>query len=304
MRPRLLVAFLLLLQSPADAAGLTAYTEELPPLNYQQGQQVTGFASELLMAMASKAGLALKLQLLPWSRAYVTVQATPDTVLFSTVRTPERENQFRWVGPIGKRRIYLYRLSQRDEIKVTDIRQLKQWRIGTIFASASQKQLQQLGLRPGVEQDSAPDDASNLAKLRMGRVDLLAMLDWAMHWQLRQTGMMDNQIRPVALLDGQAQYWFALNRQTPETTIRQLQNALEVLNRNGELKRLRQKYIGTEDVAGELADFSPQLRPDVVPVTAEADTLPAHCTEPGRSSSLLHKHRPGPDNTCPLKPGY
>ena len=304
MRSRLLVAFFLLLQTPVDAAGLTAYTEELPPLNYLQGQQVSGFASELLAAMASKAGLALKQQLLPWSRAYATVQTTPDSILFSTVRTPERENQFRWVGPIGRRHIYLYRLSQREDIRLTDSRQLGRWRVGTIFASASQKQLEQLGLRPGQEQDNAPDDASNLAKLRMGRVDMVAMLDWAMHWQLRQTGLPDNQIRPVALLDGQAQYWFALNRQTPDAVVNQLQNALDVLVRNGALKRLRQKYISTEEIPGELADFSPQVRQDAPPVLADNEKQSVRCTEPGRSSGLRHKRRSGPDGNCPLKPGY
>lgn len=304
MRLRLLVGFFLLLPLPADAAGLTAFTEELPPLNYLQEQQVTGFASELLTAMASKAGLALRLQLLPWSRAYVTVQSTPDTILYSTVRTAERENQFRWVGPIGKRHIYLYRLSKREDIRLTDIRQLAQWRVGAIFASASQKQLEQLGLRPGIEQDNAPDDASNLAKLRMGRVDMVAMLDWAMHWQTRQTGMPDNQVRPVALLDGQAQYWFALNRQTPDATIRQLQNALDVLTRNGELKRLRQKYIGTEEYPGELVDLYAQLRQDGPLLLADNDKPSARCPEPGQGSGWRHKHRAGPEGICPLKPGY
>ncbi|WP_218645072.1 ABC transporter substrate-binding protein [Aquitalea sp. LB_tupeE] len=293
-----------MLLPPSYAAGLTAYTEELPPLNYLQGQQVSGFASDLLTAMASKAGLALRLQLLPWSRAYATVQTTPDTMLFSTVRTPERENQFRWVGPIGKRHIYLYRLSKREDIRLTDIRQLGQWRIGTIFASASQKQLEQLGLRPGIEQDNAPDDASNLAKLSMGRVDMVAMLDWAMHWQLRQSGMPDQQIRPVALLDGQAQYWFALNWQTPDATIRQLQNALDALARNGELKRLRQKYIGTEDFPGELADFGAQLRQDGPLLLRDSDKPSAPCPEPGLGSGWRHRHRAGPEGICPLKPGY
>jgi polar amino acid transport system substrate-binding protein len=97
----------------------------------------------------------------------------------------------------------LYRLEKRDDIHLSQRGQLRQWRIGTLFASASQQQLQQLGLPVGTGQDSAHSDAANLAKLKLGRVDLIAMLDWAMHWQLQQAGLPERTVKPAALLDGQ-----------------------------------------------------------------------------------------------------
>lgn len=151
---RLALAFLFaLLLSPVHAAAITAYTEDLPPLNFQQGGQLTGYASELLTAMTARAGIPLHQQLLPWARAYTLVQSTPDTLLFSTVRTSEREPLFRWVGPISPRRVYLYRLEKRHDIHLSHRGQLRQWRVGTRFASASQLQLQQLGLPAGTGQD-------------------------------------------------------------------------------------------------------------------------------------------------------
>ncbi|WP_089082882.1 substrate-binding periplasmic protein [Aquitalea magnusonii] len=260
MHLRLSFRLALLLSLPAHAAGLTAYTEHVPPLTYQQDGQIRGYASELLTTMAGKAGLTLRQQLLPWPRAYVTVLNTPDSVLYSTVRTPEREQQFRWLGPIGKRRVYLYRLAVRNDIQLTTPGQLQQWRIGAVRGSASQTQLQQLGLRPGIEQDNAPDDASNLAKLRLGRVDMIAMLDWAMYWQLQQAGISSQQIRPVALLDGQEQYWFALNRQTAASTITRLQNALRGLEHSGFVAQLQQKYLGPDKQTAALPDFSQQFQ--------------------------------------------
>lgn len=255
---RLAPAFLLaLLLSPAHATGITAYTEELPPLNFQQGEQLTGYASELLAAMAARAGIPLHQQLLPWARAYTLVQNTPDTLLFSTVRTSEREPLFRWVGPISPRRIYLYRLEKRDDIHLSQRGQLRQWRIGTLLASASQQQLQQLGLPVGTGQDSAHSDAANLAKLKLGRVDLIAMLDWAMHWQLQQVGLPERTVKPAALLNGQGQYWYALNPQTPDDTVNRLQTALDDLVKTGYAQRLRQKYMGRENIPAGIADFSP-----------------------------------------------
>lgn len=255
---RLAPAFLLaLLLSPAHAAGITAYTEELPPLNFQQNGQLTGYASELLAAMAARAGITLHQQLLPWARAYTLVQNTPDTLLFSTVRTSEREPLFRWVGPISPRRIYLYRLEKRHDIRLSHSRQLRQLRIGTLFASASQLQLQQLGLPIGTGQDSTHSDAANLAKLKLGRVDLIAMLDWAMHWQLQQAGLPERMVTPAALLNGQGQYWYALNPQTPDDTVIRLQTALDDLVKTGHVQRLHQKYMGRENIPAGIADFSP-----------------------------------------------
>jgi polar amino acid transport system substrate-binding protein len=257
MRPSLVFALALLLLSPAHAAGITAYTEELPPLNFQQGEQLGGYASELLAAMAERADIPVHQQLLPWARAYALVQSTPATLLFSTVRTTEREPLFRWVGPISPRRIYLYRLEQRHDIRLRHAGQLKQLRIGTLFASASQLRLQQLGLPLGAGQDSTHSDAANLAKLKLGRVDLIAMLDWAMHWQLQQAGLPENLVKPAALLDGQGQYWYALNPQTPDDTVKRLQAALDTLVRTGYTQQLRLKYIGRESIPAGLADFSP-----------------------------------------------
>lgn len=256
MCSRLLLLFVLLCGHPAIASTLLAYTEELPPLNFLQHDKVSGFSSELLQAMADKAAIPLSLQLLPWARAYAMTQSTPGSLLFSTVRTPERENLFRWVGPISPRRIYLYRLAGRRDIQLHSIEQLRQLRTSTLFESATQKRLLELGLRIGQEQDSGRSDAVNLGKLQLGRVDLVAMLDWAMAWQLQQAGLDAHLVQPVALLDDTRQYWYALNRQTPDDTVRRLQAALDALEQSGYTERLRQKYMGRDKVPAHIADFT------------------------------------------------
>ncbi|WP_293759813.1 transporter substrate-binding domain-containing protein [uncultured Aquitalea sp.] len=249
-------ALSLCLALPAFAADIAAYTEELPPLNYQRQDQVAGFASDLLAAMADKAGLSVSRQVLPWPRAYAMVQNTPDTLLYSTTRTPEREDQFRWVGPIGQRRIYLYRLERRKDIRLHTQDQLLQYRVSAMFESASQKRLQEMGLVLDKELDVGRSDLVNLTKLKAGRVDMVAMLDWAMAWQLPQAGMKPTDVKPAALLDGRHQYWFALNRQTSELKAQRLQAALDGLVKSGFVDHLRQRYLGKDAAPADLADFS------------------------------------------------
>jgi len=85
---------------PAD---LTYITEQYPPFNYEEHDQLQGIAVELLDAVTATMGDRLtedKIRLMPWTDGYQTTLNQTDTVLFSTVRLPEREASFKWVGPI------------------------------------------------------------------------------------------------------------------------------------------------------------------------------------------------------------
>lgn len=114
----MLILLLLGLARPAIATGMTAYTEELPPLNYQDGGQVSGFATELLQTVMQQAGYSVDIQLMPWARAYRLVMEGPDRIIYSITRTPQREPLFHWVGPISPRQIKLYRLNSRSDIQI------------------------------------------------------------------------------------------------------------------------------------------------------------------------------------------
>ena len=41
-----------------------------------------------------------EIQLVPWTEGYQAALKGNNTVLFTTARTPEREQAFKWVGPI------------------------------------------------------------------------------------------------------------------------------------------------------------------------------------------------------------
>lgn len=243
MKPPLLAACLaaLWLAMPAAAANIKAYTEALPPLNYEENGQVSGYASELLRLMASDAGHAVQLVVMPWMRAYRTVTDQPGDALYSIVRTPAREKLFRWVGPIAPRRIEVYALASRPEVVVRQPADLLRFRHGVMTASSAADQLQQLGV-PSPRLEYGQSDEVNLKKLLLGRSDTVVMLDWAMHWQLRQQQVDPARIRPVWTLDQRYQYWFAFNKDTDPAVLHSLQQALDRLRADGRLAALRKRY--------------------------------------------------------------
>lgn len=223
---------------------LRGFTENLAPMNYEEDGRAEGFGSELLRMIAGEAGLPLSIEVLPWLRAQQQAAAQRHTVLFSLTRTAERETQFQWVGPIVARRILLYRLDRRSDIKPTSLKKLDGLRVGVVRDSAAARQLLADGLRPDVDLEFAQDDAANLRKLMAGRMDLLVLLDLAAAWHLRRLGLPASTLQPVLPLDVDKSYWYGLPVDTDPALTRRLQEALDRLKRDGRYERLRLKHFG------------------------------------------------------------
>ena len=90
-----------LASASAGAGVLTLLTEENPPFNFTEKGTLHGSAAEIVLDMATRAGLPVKTVVLPWDAAYVRAQGEKDTCLFSTARLENRERLFLWVGPIA-----------------------------------------------------------------------------------------------------------------------------------------------------------------------------------------------------------
>lgn len=222
---------------------LLGFTENLPPLNYLDGNGPQGFSVELLRMMVTAAGIGLELHVLPWQRAVQAAESSPNSVLFSLTRTPERDAQFQWVGPIAQRRILLYKLASRRDLTLTQLSDLAGFRIGVVRDSAADRQLQASGLKPGVHLEHGLDDATNVRKLLAGRMEYVALLDWAAGWNLRQMQLPYGTLQPVMEQDASRAYWYGLRLDTDATLVRRLQAALDALRRDGHYERLRQRYF-------------------------------------------------------------
>src|SRR5450830_1522703 len=84
---------------PSASPQLYLMTEASPPVSMLEGKKVIGSGTEKVEEIMARTGTAYHLELLPWKRAYTTLQQRPDACLFSTTRTPERDPLFHWVGP-------------------------------------------------------------------------------------------------------------------------------------------------------------------------------------------------------------
>jgi polar amino acid transport system substrate-binding protein len=170
-------------------------------------------------------------------------EARPGSALFSLTRTPEREAQFQWVGPIAQRRVLVYRLASRPDLKLAQLPELGCARIGVVRDSAADRQLQAAGLRPGVQLEQGLDDATNVRKLLAGRMEFVTLLDWAAAWAMRQLQLPYATLQPVMALDVAKSYWYGLHHEAEPALVRRLQAELDAIKRDGRYDKLRQRYF-------------------------------------------------------------
>lgn len=100
-----LVAFSLAAQENTYPANeppphLVLLTENDPPLSFRYNGSVDGLMVNVVQEIQHRVGNTDQIVIWPWARAYREAQSQPNVVLFSTVRTPEREKLFKWVGPV------------------------------------------------------------------------------------------------------------------------------------------------------------------------------------------------------------
>lgn len=240
---RLLGLGLLVLTAPVSSAPpLEALTEEFPPYNYQQDGQPQGLGYQLAQGLARRIKRDLNVQFLPWARAYRTSLERPNTLLFSMIRTPERESQFHWLGPMDTPKSALYRLRERGDIRLSTLNDVHTYRVGVVRSASFHRWFLDAGFLPE-HLDLARDYSQNLQKLLVGRVDLIPGQHSIVHYHLRQLKLPDTVVQPALDLDTQQAIYLALSRKSDPALMRALDQAWTELVASGELAALQARYL-------------------------------------------------------------
>jgi polar amino acid transport system substrate-binding protein len=231
------LAMLLATSAPALAAPpLIITSEHSPPASMKVGNQVVGREGEKIREMLARSGYAYKIDVLPWKRAFTMAQRDAYTCVYSTSRTPEREQQFKWVGPTDEAQwVLMGRAGRKYQVHTLD--DARKLRIGTYHGDARDEFLRARGF----DVDGAPDNASNPIKLMLGRIDL-----WAV-------GVRNNDLSALAQFAGPEQLvpvltfhhvkvYLACNPSVPDAMVERMNAALDSMRKDGTFGMLEKKY--------------------------------------------------------------
>lgn len=262
MRQALIVAGMLL-AAMRPAVGLQLLSEENPPYNFSQQGRPVGLYVEVVQAIQHRLGQEASIQIQPWPRAYRTALNTPDVALFATTRTPERENLFQWVGPIGTSVNAFFALRHNTLI----IRNLHDAQAvsGILVAkdSFAQQTLTGLGFNNLIV---AENPKQSIRMLLAGRAPLLFTGRSGLLSQLQHLNEPYNQLKLSYVLSV-GQGYIAFSAGTDKSIVTDWQKALDSLKKSGQFRRIYGKWLPGEKPSGITPDPAawPNNNPALLP---------------------------------------
>lgn len=218
-------------------------TENFPPFNmamndknFARDDAIDGISADIVREMFRRAQINYVLTLrFPWDRIYRLTLNKPGYGLFSTTRTAEREEQFKWVGPLGQTKWVLMKAAD-SKVEAASLEEAGKLRIGAYKNDAVSQYLES----QNVPVTNALRDQENVKKLARGQIDLWATTDPVGRYLAKQEGV--SGLRTV-LTFKEAEVYLAMNRDTPDEVIQRLQQALDQMRAEGYVDDITNSYL-------------------------------------------------------------
>lgn len=201
--------------------------------------QIYGMSTELVKAIQQQVGNGAKIEILPWARAYAIAVSGDNVAVYDTIRAADREDKFKWVGPIKLYSVNLY--AQR----------------GTVAENASLADLLENHVACETRNTSIVNELLSLGfvidknlilslqvgdcykMLQIGRADLIAMHEDVTPKRLAELQHAGFDLQPVYPLKNIEMY-IAFSKAVDDSIVNSWQCALNKLVLEGEFRRLYQ----------------------------------------------------------------
>ena len=229
--------FLVLVQ-PAMSAQLTILTENLPPLNYLKDGELVGPSVEIVKEIQRRIGSSEPIQVYPWARAYQMALEEENVVLFGMTHSKEREDLFKWIGPLATKRDILV-AKKGAGIKIGSLEDAKKVeRIGTLREDTRERFLKKHGFT-----NLAPvsDEQKNAQKLVLGRIDLWAYKKPGLKTVCELAGVNYNDLEEVYHLR-EINVDIAFSKKTSDSIVQKWRKAFSEMLADGTIVKIRNKW--------------------------------------------------------------
>lgn len=233
-------------QMPADYLPDTVqlFVEEAKPYHYNTGvsldRRVEGSSIDMVNEIQTRIGYVNKVNLTTWTDAYAQPQYLPNSAVFTTARTPEREAMFQWVGPISSNRTYFYTLKS-SGITVATIAEAK-----ALASVATPKNwyTHDFLIKENFNNIVATAITSEEAfkQLINNEVEALLLTDVDVQWLAKENGTnLTDLTQNMKALDYNGYIAFSLN--TPKSLVREWQAKLDKMKSDGTFETIWNKWF-------------------------------------------------------------
>jgi polar amino acid transport system substrate-binding protein len=235
----LLVASVLIFSvQPLLSAELTILTENMPPLNYLKDGVLVGPSVEIVKEIQKRVGSHEQIKVFPWARAYEMALENENVVLFGMTHTKDREDKFKWIGPLATKRDILVAKKASGIVinSLEDAKKVK--RIGTLRDDTRERLLKSYGF---TNLESVSDEQKNAKKLAAGRIDLWTYKKPGLKTVCELAGVDCNEFEEVFHLR-KINLSIAFSKKTSDSIVEKWRNAFNEMLNDGTIQRIRDKW--------------------------------------------------------------
>lgn len=180
------------------AAEIVLYTEDYPPYQMIENGKLSGIGVDVVNEIKKRVNDTVEIRLTKWDTAYKQALSSKNVGVFSTGRTQERENMFKWVGPIGKTK-YVFFMNKNNNLYIGNpdeaSKKVKEILVGN--NDVSFQVLSSLGIK-NLKSSSDITAKENIHKIANNQADLWASDYYSGMYKINLYGYKD-KIKPVML---------------------------------------------------------------------------------------------------------
>lgn len=210
----------------------------LPPLIMERNGQADGVVILAFRELAHRMGVPGEVTFVPQKRALQDTANGSQIGMVGVTRNPERESQYKWVGPLTRDAIVLFTLKKTRPAPAA-LADARAWQVGALAGGATVPVLQSAGFTNVVELKDAETGARMLYG---GRLDAWATSRMAGTYIVKQL-----RLKPSDLDTGPVirpnNVFIGFSPDVPDATILDWQKVLDDLWSSGTIDRLMQQAM-------------------------------------------------------------
>ncbi len=214
----------------------------LPPYQYIENDRITGVFIEIVRLMLAELGEEEEIEFMQWTDAIALAKEKPEVFLLTSLRTTQREKEFRWIGPVVPDEHHIYRLAERTDIVIHDAADLKNYRLGCVANNFAYSYFLENGVRPDAIK-TAQIHSMNIQNLLLGEVDLIPMGTLQLIHQMKTLKRSMNDVAPVLKITSfPTDAWMAVSLPTAEHVFRRYEAAFARVRKSGKYAEILKSF--------------------------------------------------------------
>lgn len=221
------------------------FTEQYAPVSFTNidNGKVDGMAVEIVKKIAEDVGDLAEIEIMPWARAYKQAQEKENSAVFTTVRTEDREEKFKWVGPILLSSDSFYALKD-SKLSIKYSEELFGVRkIAVPRGWYTHEELMEIGFANVIP---VREPVMMFRLLLRNRVDLIVTDNISLYTRGNMVGTQDvlsyNDVKVVFPYKDSYGY-IAFNKNTSDSVVNRWQQSLDKMKKSGHFGQIYEKWL-------------------------------------------------------------